>query len=166
MGLLLGILTVFLVLVSIFMVLVVLAQRAKSDGGVGAALGGGMAEAAFGAESGNVLTKATQWSAVLFFVLAFALYLGHIYQHKNSGGAAPFGLPSSPDLLPVRSDAAIPPATEPGVVPPTVEPVPSMTPPAETVPPAPEATPPTAEGATPSTPGDASPPATPGSPAP
>jgi len=118
MSVLLGIGTFFLVLVSIIMVLAILAQRTKSDGGVGAALGGGMAEAAFGAESGNILTKATTYLAVTFFVLSLGLYLGYIYNHNRAAEAAEGALPSSPALtapetpastdLPVTPEAATP----------------------------------------------------------
>ena len=76
--------TAVLILVSIFLVLVVLAQKAKSDGGMGGALGGGATEAAFGADTGNVLTKLTINAAILFFVLTFGLYLGHIYVSKHT----------------------------------------------------------------------------------
>lgn len=86
-SILLGILTFVLILVSIFLVLVVLAQKSK-DGGVGAALGGGATEAAFGAETGNVLTSATKYATILFFVLAFTLYLGRIWERKHAGGGA------------------------------------------------------------------------------
>jgi preprotein translocase subunit SecG len=92
MGILINLLTVVLILVSVFLVLIVLAQKSKSDGGVGAAMGGGVAEATFGAETGNVLTKATIYASITFFVLCFGLYLGHIYQHKHAlseGGALP-----------------------------------------------------------------------------
>lgn len=97
MNLLIGVLTFLLILVSLFLVLVVLMQRAKSDGGVGAALGGGMTESTFGAETGNVLSKATINAAIAFFVLSFVLYLTHIYQRKHmleEGGALP-KVPSS-----------------------------------------------------------------------
>ncbi len=83
MSILLGILTFVLIVVSLFLVLVVLAQKAKNDGGMGAAMGGGMAEAAFGADTSNVLSKATINAAIAFFVLAFALYLGRIYQRTH-----------------------------------------------------------------------------------
>jgi len=86
MSIVLGILTFVLILVSLFIVLVVLAQKSK-DGGMGAALGGGAAEAAFGAETGNVLSKSTIYAAVLFFVLAFALYLGRIYENKHAAAS-------------------------------------------------------------------------------
>ncbi len=83
------ILTFVLILVSFFLIMVVLMQKSK-DGGIGAALGGGAAEAAFGAETANVLTRATKYSAIIFFTLAFALYLGRIYERKQgrSGGPA------------------------------------------------------------------------------
>ena len=84
MSILLSVLTVVLIIISIFLVLVVLAQKAKSDGGVGSALGGGMTEATFGADTGNVLSKATINAAIAFFVLSFVLYLGYIYQRKHA----------------------------------------------------------------------------------
>ena len=92
MSILLVIFTFVLILTSLFLILLVLAQKAKSDGGMGAAMGGGMAEATFGADTGNVLSKATINAAIVFFVLSFALYLGRIYEGKHaaaSGGALP-----------------------------------------------------------------------------
>jgi preprotein translocase subunit SecG len=91
MSILLDVFTVVLVITCLILIALVLMQKAKSDGGMGAAMGGGMAEATFGAETGNVLSKATINAAVVFFVLSFALYLGHIYERKHgtSGGALP-----------------------------------------------------------------------------
>ena len=106
MSIVLGILTFVLILVSLFIVLVVLAQKSK-DGGMGAALGGGAAEAAFGAETGNVLSKSTIYAAVLFFVLAFALYLGRIYESKHAAAAAGSALPTiAAPAAPVSAPAA------------------------------------------------------------
>lgn len=93
MNILLGILTFVLIVTSVFLVLVVLMQKAKNDGGLGAAMGGGMAEAAFGADTSNVLSKATINAAIAFFILAFALYLGRIYQ-RTHGASAGDGLPT------------------------------------------------------------------------
>src|SRR5882724_11212440 len=93
MSIILNLLTAVLILVSVFLILVVLAQKAK-DGGMGAALGGGAAEAAFGAETGNVLSKSTIYAAVLFFVLAFTLYLGRIYERKHALNDAGNALPT------------------------------------------------------------------------
>jgi len=75
---LIGLFTVILVLISIFVVLVVLMQRASSNAGMGSALGGGAAESAFGGETGNVLTKATIYGVAAFFVIALGLYLGQM----------------------------------------------------------------------------------------
>lgn len=103
MSIVLGILTFFLIIISLFLVLIVLAQKAKSDGGVGAAMGGGMTEAAFGADTGNVLSKATIYAAVAFFVIAFTVYLGRIYERKHAHAAANNALPtiSVPAAVPV-----------------------------------------------------------------
>jgi preprotein translocase subunit SecG len=133
MSVLLGIGTFFLVIVSILMVLAILAQRTKSDGGVGAALGGGMAEAAFGAESGNILTKATTFLSVTFFVLSLGLYLGYIYNHRRAAEAAAGALPSSSALTapaaPAATDAPVAPeSTAPAPAPETVPAAPGTNP--------------------------------------
>jgi preprotein translocase subunit SecG len=121
MSIVLGILTFVLILVSLFIVLVVLAQKSK-DGGMGAALGGGAAEAAFGAETGNVLSKSTIYAAVMFFVLAFALYLGRIYESKHAAEAAGSALPTiaAPAAAPAAPTA--PALAAPLTVPNTVAP--------------------------------------------
>ena len=149
MSILLGILTFVLILISIFLVLVVLMQKSK-DGGMGAALGGGAAEAAFGADTSNVLTQATKYLAILFFVLGFALYLGRLYEHTHAQAAAGNALPamtSSTPPAPASSAPATPggaaaPATAPAVSLP-VSPAPAEQPAAPSTPvtttPAPEA---------------------------
>ncbi len=68
-------LTFVLILISIFMVLVILMQRANANAGMGAAFGGGAAESAFGAETSNILTKATRYCAFAFFGIALTLYI-------------------------------------------------------------------------------------------
>lgn len=129
MSILIGIFTFVLILISVFLVLLVLAQKAKTDGGMGAALGGGATEAAFGADTGNVLTKATQYAAVLFFVLTFGLYLAHIYvgKHtKSTEGQLPvIHAPATPAAAaPATPDASVTPAetAAPSVTLPTVTP--------------------------------------------
>jgi len=105
MTILLGIATFVLILTSVFLILLVLAQKAKSDGGMGAAMGGGMTEATFGAETGNVLTKATINAAIVFFILSFALYLGRIYEGRHAA-ASNAALPTiAAPLLPADSKA-------------------------------------------------------------
>src|SRR5580658_9180983 len=125
MSILLDIATVVLLLTSFILILLVLAQKAKSDGGMGAAMGGGMAEATFGADTGNVLSKATVNAAIVFFVLSLSLYLGRIYELKHAtaaGGAPPtITVPIAPKAsgapagiaVPVQTGAAPTPATKP-----------------------------------------------------
>lgn len=112
MSILLGIVTFVLILTSILLILLVLAQKAKSDGGMGAAMGGGMAEATFGADTGNVLSKATVNAAIVFFVLSLGLYLGRIYELKHStaaGGALPtISVPIAPKASGTSSGIAVP----------------------------------------------------------
>jgi len=72
-----ALLTVILVLVSSFLILLVLVQLPKKDAGTG------VADALFGAGSGNVLTKITKWSAVAFFLIVLAL--GAVHDHLNQG---------------------------------------------------------------------------------
>lgn len=115
MGILLGVITFILILVSLFLCLVVLAQKSK-DGGMGAALGGGAAEAAFGAETSNVLSKSTIYSAVLFFILAFVLYLGRIYERSHARDTAGNALPTivAPAAPAPAPAAKTTPAAQPG----------------------------------------------------
>ncbi len=75
-----SLLTLVLILISVFVVLLVLMQRTSQSGGMGAALGGGATESAFGADTNNVLTKATIYSIIAFFVISLGLFL--IYQSK------------------------------------------------------------------------------------
>ena len=77
-------LTFVLILVSLFLVLVILMQRGSSSGGMGAAFGGGVAESAFGAETTNILTKATKWAAFAFFIIALVLYLMYMSKTADS----------------------------------------------------------------------------------
>jgi preprotein translocase subunit SecG len=108
MNLLIGIFTFLLILVSIFLVLVVLMQKAKSDGAV-AALGSSGMESTFGAETGNVLSKATINATILFFVISFGLYLANVYQAKHQE-AADSKLPTvtAPAAAPAAAPAPAP----------------------------------------------------------
>lgn len=112
LSVLLAILTFFLILTSLFLIIVVLMQKAKSDGGMGAALGGGMSEATFGADTGNVLSRATINAAIVFFVLSFTLYLGWLYQLKHGthrGTALPtISVPAVPAPAPAKAPAPKP----------------------------------------------------------
>ena len=79
-SLFISLLTLVLILISAFVVLLVLMQRTSQSGGMGAALGGGATESAFGSDTNNVLTKATIYSTIAFFVISLGLFL--FYQSK------------------------------------------------------------------------------------
>lgn len=95
-----------LLVISLLGVLVVLMQKTSAQAGMGAALsGGGAADQAFGAESATVLTKATQTLTIIFFVLAFLLYLGFQARHQaelqveNGEGLLPAAVPEETPVL-------------------------------------------------------------------
>jgi len=74
----------FLIIVSLFLILVVLMQRANSDGGLGTAFGSTITESAFGTEAGNIMTKITRITFIVFFAVAFVLYLAILAQQNHS----------------------------------------------------------------------------------
>lgn len=83
MNILIAIFSFILILLCLFTVLVVMVQKPKGDGGMGAALGGGSMEAALGAETSSLLTRVTIYVVIGFFVLTFMLYLGNIAVNKG-----------------------------------------------------------------------------------
>jgi preprotein translocase subunit SecG len=86
--LVIGFLTFFIIVDCLVLSLLVLIQLPKKDAGAGLAFGGGATDALFGAGSGNVLTKATKYSAILFFVLAIVLSV--LQTHVSRRGSAQF----------------------------------------------------------------------------
>lgn len=89
MGLLIGLLTLVLVLTSLFLILLVLVQLPKKEAGLGMAFGGAATEALFGAGSGNMLTQVTKYSTALFLVLALVLSILRNHEaHKAGRGMA------------------------------------------------------------------------------
>ena len=107
MSILINILLVLFVVVALLMVFVILMQRPKSEG-LGAAFGGGVTENLFGAQTTNVLTKATGWLAGLFFLLTFALSI--LYARQSNTGS---GLRKQLEQTAPSSEAAMP-AAVPG----------------------------------------------------
>ena len=110
---LIGIGTFVLILVALALILVVLAQRAKSDGGM-AAMGGGMMESTFGPDTSNVLSRMTIRATIAFFVLSFLLYLGYIHLRSHPQGsreALPnIPVPAASASAPAATSAAAKPA--------------------------------------------------------
>lgn len=88
-----GFFSIALIAISFFVTLIVLMQRPSANAGMGSSLGGGIAESAFGGESGNVLTRWTIYCTVAFFVISFGLYLFHMSRLGANIGDLGTGLP-------------------------------------------------------------------------
>ena len=71
----------FYVIDCAFMGLVIMMQRSKQEG-LGAAFGGGFTESVWGAQTSQVLVKATVWLAALFFL--FSISLARLYSIRAS----------------------------------------------------------------------------------
>ena len=80
-------LSVALVLDCTILVFLVLMQLPKKEAGAGLAFGGAATDALFGAGSGNFLTKATKYTAGIFFALAIILSLLQSYRAHQPGSA-------------------------------------------------------------------------------
>lgn len=81
--------------VSLLMVFLILMQRPKSEG-LGAAFGGGMTEGLFGAQTTNVLQKATRWLAGIFFLVALILSMLYSKSHSGKGSVIQQQLANAP----------------------------------------------------------------------
>ncbi len=121
---LIALFSVILVLVCCFVTLMVLMQKPSANSGMGAALGGGAAEQAFGGEAGNVLTRGTIYAIIAFFVLSFGLYLGTIatveQPDADAGGASitklegetPMEAAPPAESAPLPAGESVPPASD------------------------------------------------------
>ncbi len=72
MSIIIGILNVCLVITSIFLIGLVLIQRGRG-GGLAGAFGGMGGSSAFGAKAGDVFTRVTMWTAIVWFGIAMML---------------------------------------------------------------------------------------------
>ena len=116
-------LTVALVVNCVILCFLVLMQLPKKEAGAGLAFGGAATDALFGAGSGNLLTKATKYSAGIFFALALILsvlqsyrahqpgsdFLERVKQHQNEQPAIN-AAPSTPAPPAASAPAPAPPA--------------------------------------------------------
>jgi len=105
----------------LFMGLVILMQRSKQEG-LGAAFGGGVTDAIWGAQTSQVLVKATCVAATLFFILSITL--ARLYSMRE---AAPVPTSSVQQELEKASTPAttVPTATTTPVPAPTTAPAPA-----------------------------------------
>ena len=120
MSFIVAILTFFLVINCALLILLILIQLPKKDAGAGMAFGGAAADALFGAGSGNVLTKVTKYSTIIFFGLA--LVLGYLQNRvHNQGNVLEFEKQVQQKQqmqVPVSSPAPVtPPVSQPAAAP-------------------------------------------------
>jgi len=110
-----GLLTVLLVVDSLFLILLVLVQLPKKEAGAGLAFGGAATDALFGAGSGNALTKITKYATIAFFVLLMIISL--IQSGSRSGSSTSFEkaieqqnkqMPGVPPSNPTVAPAVVP----------------------------------------------------------
>lgn len=78
--------TFALVVVSLFLVFIILLQRANTNAGLGTAFGSGLTESTFGTDASNILTKGTIVASIAFFIISFGLYLGYIARLDDDSG--------------------------------------------------------------------------------
>jgi preprotein translocase subunit SecG len=120
MQILIGLLYFLEVIVCFLLGGVILLQKPK-DGGLGVSLGGGMGEAFFGAQMGNVLTKTTIILGTVFLVNT--LVLSRLTSHSGTSvmegvkttapaaaeqPALPFSQPSSMPTAPAQAAPVVP----------------------------------------------------------
>ena len=119
MSFIVAVLTFFLVINCALLILLILIQLPKKDAGAGMAFGGAAADALFGAGSGNVLTKVTKYSTIIFFGLA--LVLGYLQNRvHNQGGVLEFE-----KQMQQKQQMQIPVSTPQPVTPPVSQPAPA-----------------------------------------
>jgi len=115
------ILSIFLVLDCTVLVFLVLMQLPKKEAGAGLAFGGAATDALFGAGSGNILTKATKWTAGVFFALSILLSVLQSYRaHQPGSDFLERVKQHQQEQQSITSPAAAtpPPAAQPAVTPP------------------------------------------------
>jgi preprotein translocase subunit SecG len=129
----------FYVVICLLMCLVVLMQRSKQEG-LGAAFGGGFTESVWGAQTSQVLVKATVWLAALFFILSISL--ARLYSHRASleKEISPVQQQLLQPVAPAKPSAVTTPAAPTTAVPATSPVTPTTTAPTTAAPSAPAPT--------------------------
>lgn len=106
-------LSVAMVIDCVILVFLVLMQLPKKEAGAGLAFGGAATDALFGAGSGNFLTKATKYTAAVFFALAIILSVLQSHRAHQPGSDFMERVRQSQNAQPT---IAAPPSTPPTAV--------------------------------------------------
>ncbi len=108
MNVIITLLTIFEVIVCLLLSLLVLMQRPRQEG-LGAAFGSGVTDQMFGAQTTNVLQKATVYFGIALFGLTFLLAILVSRQDDRANGKATFVEPSDQVAKPTAGkDGAAP----------------------------------------------------------
>ena len=100
------------IVVSLLLILVILMQRPKQEG-LGAAFGSGMTDAAWGAQTTEVLRKGTVWLGIFFFV--FSLVLAILMGKRNAIEGKNFASDGNGSATNAPTEAPAAPAPEPSI---------------------------------------------------
>ncbi len=106
MSILIWLLTAILVLDCLLLMLLVLIQLPKKEAGMGQAFGAATTDALFGAGTGNVLTKLTQYSTAVFFVATLLISVLQTQQARARTGDPRLKLSMEEKLSAVPKQAA------------------------------------------------------------
>lgn len=112
MSFVIGLLLTIQALTCLFLILIILMQPSKADGGLGAAFGAGATDTLFGARTGNVLTKGTIWGTTILFITS--LLLAILIAHQKPTSLVLDKVPVTPKTA---EKAAATPASQKTVVP-------------------------------------------------
>ena len=109
-------LIVILALVCFLMIVAVLMQRPKQEG-LGAAFGGGITDQMWGAQTSNVLQKATVSLAIIFFVITLILSVLVAKKQQHGQGGLDVKADQQPSIGPTSTE------TEPSLIIPDEKPI-------------------------------------------
>lgn len=140
MPILTGLLNMLLVISSIFLICLVLIQRGKG-GGLAGAFGGVGGSSAFGTKAGDVFTRVTIVTAVIWFVLAMMLVVVNNQERRSAfdiggttGSSTAVELPGSAEAAAAAAKAKAAGAGVTIPAPATTSPAPTTTAPATAAP--------------------------------
>ena len=109
MSILIWLLTFVLIITCLFLILLVLVQLPKKEAGLGQAFGSGTTDALFGPGSGNMLTKLTKWTSIVFFVLVIGIWIlyGHNARAKSGDLRSKLSKAEREELTPAPKPAPV-----------------------------------------------------------
>jgi len=106
LAILVPILRILLPILSIFLILLILVQRGRGGGLVGA-FGGGGGQSAFGAKAGDLFTRITVVTVIIWISVCIFLLLGIKFGATPQGGGFGGGRTSEPAIVVPATDSNV-----------------------------------------------------------